>query len=87
MYPVTHHSIAGTPRIANRYVLLPGVHPAKDGYVGFMVVTGQQWLDFCAMVERPDWDTDGELGLVTNRIRRRAELLPHIDAWMGRAHL
>lgn len=83
MYPVTFDSIAGSPRIPTRVVMLPGVHPASDGFVGFMVVTGQQWLDFCAMVERPDWADDEDLGTMMWRLFRRDELLPHIDQWMG----
>ena len=83
MYPATYFSIAGSPRIPTRVVMLPGVHPAKDGYVGFMVVTGQQWLDFCAMVERPDWAGDTDLGTMMWRLFRRDELLPTIDAWMS----
>ena len=83
MYPATYFSIAGSPRIPTRVVMLPGVHPANDGYVGFMVVTGQQWLDFCAMVERPDWAGDTDLGTMMWRLFRRDELLPTIDAWMS----
>ena len=83
MYPATYFSIAGSPRIPTRVVMLPGVHPSKDGYVGFMVVTGQQWLDFCAMVERPDWAGDPDLGTMMWRLFRRDELLPTIDAWMS----
>jgi len=49
----------------NRLTNLPAIHATKDGFVGFMVVTGQQWLDFCAMVA-PAWADD--LGL------RQAEL-------------
>jgi crotonobetainyl-CoA:carnitine CoA-transferase CaiB-like acyl-CoA transferase len=83
MYPVTYLSIAGRPMRDVRMVNLPNVHATKDGFVGFMVVTGQQWLDFAAMIERPDWVEDESLIRVINRVRRRAELLGWIDSWMG----
>ena len=83
MYPVTYPTIAGAPRTDVRAVMLPGIYEAKDGYVGFMVVTGQQWLDFCAMIEHPEWAEDETLGRIANRMARRNELLPHIQAWIG----
>ncbi len=81
MYSVTYASIAGRPFRLNRTFNLPAIHLAKDGYVGFMVVTGQQWLDFCVMVERPDWLEDESLILFDVRNARRAELIGHIDRW------
>src|SRR5581483_31298 len=60
---------------------LPDIHRTSDGYVGFMVVTGQQWLDFAAMVEHPEWADDRSLGLMQGRSARRDELLAEIDAW------
>jgi crotonobetainyl-CoA:carnitine CoA-transferase CaiB-like acyl-CoA transferase len=83
MYPVTYLSIAGRPMRDVRMVNLPNVHATKDGFVGFMVVTGQQWLDFAAMIERPDWAEDDTLIRVIHRVRRRRELLGWIDTWMG----
>jgi crotonobetainyl-CoA:carnitine CoA-transferase CaiB-like acyl-CoA transferase len=81
MYPVTYDSIAGAPRHAHRVSNLPNIHPTKDGYVGFMVVTGQQWLDFCVLVARPDWMDDPALIRMEVRKARRVELLGWIDDW------
>jgi len=81
MYTATWASIAGTPMRANRQMNLPAIHPTKDGYVGFMVVTGQQWLDFCVLVEQPEWLEDESLGRFDVRSRRRRELVTAIDAW------
>lgn len=81
VHPVSWYTIAGRPFRPIRSSNLPNIHPARDGYVGFMVVTGQQWLDFCVLVERPDWGDDAELGLMANRVKRRAELVGAIDAW------
>jgi len=37
-----------------RAVEIPSVEPARDGWVGFCTITGQQWTDFCAMLGRQD---------------------------------
>ncbi len=81
VHPVSWFTIAGTPMRPIRARNLPDVHPTRDGYIGFMVVTGQQWLDFCSMVDRTDWMDDAELGIMANRFRRRHELMDAIDAW------
>ncbi len=81
MYPVTFTDIAGFPMRPVRMTNVPGIHPAADGWVGFMVVTGQQWLDFTVMVERPDWGDDESLLRMAVRAERRAELVAHIDTW------
>ncbi|WP_328354941.1 CoA transferase [Mycobacterium sp. NBC_00419] len=81
VHPVSWYTIAGRPMRPLRARNLPDVHPTKDGYVGFMVVTGQQWLDFCSLIDRSDWMDDPELGLMANRFVRRHELMDAIDAW------
>ncbi|MGZ8713483.1 MAG: CoA transferase, partial [Mycobacterium sp.] len=81
VHPVSWYTVAGTPMRPMRARNLPDIHPAEDGYIGFMVVTGQQWLDFCSMVDRSDWMEDAELGIMANRFRRRHELMDAIDAW------
>jgi crotonobetainyl-CoA:carnitine CoA-transferase CaiB-like acyl-CoA transferase len=82
-YAFTYNEIAGRPWRTARTANLPDIHPTADGFVGFMVVTGQQWLDFAAMVERPDWADDASLGLLVNRRARAEELISHIDGWTG----
>jgi crotonobetainyl-CoA:carnitine CoA-transferase CaiB-like acyl-CoA transferase len=67
-----------------RWLSIPGVEPCADGYVGFFVVTGQQWLDFLTMIERPDLGEDEELLTMPGRMARKDELLPIIRAWTGR---
>ena len=81
MAPVTYNRMAGRPMKPHRALNLPDIHPTADGYVGFMVVTGQQWLDFCAMAGRSDWQDDESLILFTNRSQRSAELIPVIESW------
>jgi crotonobetainyl-CoA:carnitine CoA-transferase CaiB-like acyl-CoA transferase len=81
VHPVSWYTIAGTPMRPIRARNLPDIHPTKDGYIGFMVVTGQQWLDFCSIVGRTDWMDDAELGIMANRFKRRHELMGAIDEW------
>ena len=81
VHPVSWFTIAGTPMRPIRARNLPDIHPTKDGYIGFMVVTGQQWLDFCSLVDRSDWMEDAELGIMATRFRRRHELMGAIDEW------
>jgi crotonobetainyl-CoA:carnitine CoA-transferase CaiB-like acyl-CoA transferase len=83
MYSVTYASIAGGPMRPNRLTNLPAIHATKDGFVGFMVVTGQQWLDFCVLVEQPQWLDDESLIRFQTRAQRRPELLAVIDEWMA----
>lgn len=81
VHPVSWYTIAGRPMRPMRARNLPDVHPTKDGFVGFMVVTGQQWLDFCSIIDRSDWMDDAELGIMANRFLRRHELMEAIDNW------
>ncbi len=82
MYEVNYRSIAGVPPYARRLLNFPGIERTKDGWVAFMVVTGQQWLDFCLMVERTDWMDDEHLIRLEQRIVRRKELAPALAEWM-----
>ena len=52
-----HSQLLQVPPIT-RTVEVPSIEPAKDGYVGITMVTGQQWLDFAAMVDCPELDRD-----------------------------
>ena len=79
-YPVTFHDQLGRPMRRRRFVPTPGVGAASDGLVGLGCGTGQQWLDFCVMVEHPEWMEDPKLFL------DRTALAPTIDAWIADAH-
>lgn len=81
MHPVSYFSAAGRPRDPRPMSLLPGNHRTSDGWVGFMTGTGQQWLDFCVLVERFDWLADESLIRAAARDARRAEIAGHVDAW------
>jgi crotonobetainyl-CoA:carnitine CoA-transferase CaiB-like acyl-CoA transferase len=76
-YPVTFNDQLGRPMRRRRFIPTPGVGAASDGLVGLGVGTGQQWLDFCAMVEHPEWTEDPKLFL------DRTALAPEIAQWIG----
>ena len=76
-YPVTFNDQLGRPMRKKRFVPTPGVGAASDGLVGLGCGTGQQWLDFCAMVGHPEWMEDPKLFL------DRTSLAPTIDEWIG----
>jgi crotonobetainyl-CoA:carnitine CoA-transferase CaiB-like acyl-CoA transferase len=77
-YPVTYADMAGRPFRTGRSVLTPGVESTSDGLVGVGVGTGQQWLDFCVMVDHAEWTEDRSLFV------NRAHLQPEIAAWMAK---
>ncbi len=45
-----HSQLLQVPPVS-RTVEVPSIEPARDGYIGITMVTGQQWLDFAAMVD------------------------------------
>lgn len=81
MYPVTFASMAQRPFQSSRGTPVPGIEPTSDGYVGFFVITGQQWLDFCALIGQPHWCDDERLFIATERRLRADELLGPIREW------
>ena len=76
-YPVTFNDQLGHPMRRRRFIPTPGVGAASDGLVGLGVGTGQQWLDFCALVEHPEWTEDPKLFL------DRTALAPDIAQWIA----
>jgi crotonobetainyl-CoA:carnitine CoA-transferase CaiB-like acyl-CoA transferase len=77
----TYMDMAQRPFRFSRTMNVPDIHPTLDGHVGFMVITGQQWLDFCVLVGRADWMADEALISFDVRIRRRDEFVAVIDEW------
>jgi crotonobetainyl-CoA:carnitine CoA-transferase CaiB-like acyl-CoA transferase len=76
-YPVTYFDVIGRPFRGRRSIVTPGVGMAKDGMIAVGVGTGQQWLDFCVMVDHPEWMEDKSL------FRERSHLSPTIDEWFA----
>ena len=66
-----------------RSIEVPSIEPAKDGWVGTSMVTGQQWLDFAAMVGQPKLAEDKELRFQLGRWPRRQEVYELIHPWFA----
>jgi crotonobetainyl-CoA:carnitine CoA-transferase CaiB-like acyl-CoA transferase len=73
--PVTYLDMVGRPFRTGRSIVTPGVEATSDGLVGLGVGTGQQWLDFCALVGHPEWTEDRKL------FANRTHLAPDIAKW------
>jgi crotonobetainyl-CoA:carnitine CoA-transferase CaiB-like acyl-CoA transferase len=74
-------SLAGQPSPFSRTLEIPSIEPAKDGYIGFCTITGQQWRDFLVLIERPDLLDDEELARWDGRLRRADEVHAFVQAW------
>src|SRR6185503_16684309 len=74
---------SGRPYRASRARPVPYIHPTADGWVGIQATTGQQWLDFCLLIERPDWAEDRMLSRFETRTLREAELTAYVDGWLS----
>lgn len=62
----------------------PSMERASDGWIGVATYTGQQWLDFCAMIERPDLAADERFLHAAARFEARDLLAEAIDDWIGK---
>lgn len=78
-------SLAGGPLPFARTLEVPSIFAAKDGWIGFCTITGQQWKDFCVLIERADLVDDPVLARWDERVRRVAEVDAMIHGWT-RAH-
>jgi crotonobetainyl-CoA:carnitine CoA-transferase CaiB-like acyl-CoA transferase len=76
-----HSQLLERPPV-KRSVEVPSIEPAKDGYVGISMVTGQQWLDFAAMVDCPDFTEIPQLRFQIGRWDYRDWIREQIDPWM-----
>ena len=76
-----HSALLQVPPV-RRSVEVPSIEPAKDGYVGISMVTGQQWLDFAAMVECPELTEIEQLRFQIGRWEYRDWIRERIDPWL-----
>jgi crotonobetainyl-CoA:carnitine CoA-transferase CaiB-like acyl-CoA transferase len=77
-----HSQLLHVPPI-RRTTEVPSIEPAKDGYVGITMVTGQQWLDFVAMVECPQLEEIEQLRFQIGRWDYRDLIRERIGPWMA----
>jgi crotonobetainyl-CoA:carnitine CoA-transferase CaiB-like acyl-CoA transferase len=77
-----HSQLLRVPPI-RRTLEVPSIEPAKDGYVGITMVTGQQWLDFVAMVECPQLAEIEQLRFQIGRWAYRDLIREQIGPWLA----
>lgn len=77
-----HSQLLRVPPV-RRTLEVPSIEPAKDGYVGITMVTGQQWLDFTAMVECPQLEEIPQLRFQIGRWEYRDLIRESIRPWMA----
>jgi len=76
-----HSQLLKVPPI-RRSVEVPSIEEASDGYVGISMVTGQQWLDFAAMVDCQELTEIPNLRFQIGRWDYRDWIREHIGPWM-----
>lgn len=64
-----------------RTIEVPSIEPALDGWVGFCTQTGQQWKDFCSLVERPEMGDDPRFTNNLARMPYRLEIAQVVHAF------
>ncbi|MBO0866417.1 MAG: CoA transferase, partial [Mycobacterium sp.] len=77
-----HSQLLRVPPVT-RTVEVPSIEPAKDGYVGITMVTGQQWLDFAAMVDCPELTEIPQLRFQIGRWEYRDFIRERIGPWLA----
>ncbi|OBJ82934.1 acyl-CoA transferase [Mycobacterium asiaticum] len=77
-----HSQLLQVPPV-RRTLEVPSIIGAKDGYVGITMVTGQQWLDFAAMVECPQFEDIPQLRFQIGRWEYRDFIYESIGPWMA----
>jgi crotonobetainyl-CoA:carnitine CoA-transferase CaiB-like acyl-CoA transferase len=76
-----HSQLLNVPPI-RRSVEVPSIEEASDGYVGISMVTGQQWLDFAAMVDCQELTAIPDLRFQIGRWGYRDWIRERIGPWM-----
>src|SRR3954470_17635750 len=76
-----HSQLLQVPPI-RRSIEVPSIEEASDGYVGISMVTGQQWLDFAAMVDCQELTEIPDLRFQIGRWDYRDWIRERIEPWM-----
>jgi crotonobetainyl-CoA:carnitine CoA-transferase CaiB-like acyl-CoA transferase len=77
-----HSQLLQAPPVS-RTVEVPSIEPAKDGFIGITMVTGQQWLDFAAMVDCPELTEIPQLSFQIGRWEYRDLIRERIRPWLA----
>lgn len=78
-YPSVAASMPGGVKRRSTYVMVPGIEPCADGYVGLATITTAQWHTFLDMMGRPDLAEDASLN--NQQDRRRPDVTAAIEEW------
>jgi crotonobetainyl-CoA:carnitine CoA-transferase CaiB-like acyl-CoA transferase len=77
-----HSHLLNVPHVT-RTIEVPSIEPAQDGYIGITMVTGQQWLDFAAMVDCPELTENPQLSFQIGRWQYRDQIREQIRPWLA----
>ena len=77
-----HSQLLQVPPVL-RTIEVPSIEPAKDGYIGITMVTGQQWLDFAAMVDCAELTEIPQLSFQIGRWQYRDFIGQRIRPWLA----
>lgn len=78
-YPSVVANLPGGKRQRATFLMVPGIEPCLDGYVGFATITTAQWHAFLDMIGRSDLASDTTL---YNQLSRgRPDVLAAIEEW------
>jgi len=77
-----HSHLLEVPPVS-RTIEVPSIEPAKDGYIGITMVTGQQWLDFAAMVDCAELTEIPQLSFQIGRWQYRDFIRERIRPWLA----
>ncbi len=78
-YPSVAASLPGGQKRRNTMLMIPGIEPCRDGYVGLATITTGQWHTFLDMIGRPDLAEDASLN--NQQDRRRPDVAEAIEGW------
>lgn len=56
------------------------IHQCREGWLGITLITPEQWITFCDLLDLPDFAADPGLATIYLRIERADEIEPVIDA-------
>jgi len=79
-YPSVQSHVPGGRRRRTTYLMVPGIEPCSDGYVGLATITAEQWHTFLAMIGRPDLIDDVSL-LVQPMRSERHDVVEAVRDW------
>ncbi len=82
-YPTLYRVLTGGAAALSRGGDWPSVVRCKDGWVGLCIFTGQQWVDFAAMIGRPDLSHDDRFMTMRARSQHRPLVESVLRPWLA----